>query len=110
MRKAWNPSEVEERLNPDGSVQIIPVEVEEVVLSWDEEQPPTALHDIAHRAKVRKFSIFTCGEVRARRSRDDKKSVGGAGVVVCPELLSKEEVELWFCPELLSQTMVNGKK
>ena len=58
MRKAWNPSEVEERLNPDGSVQIIPVEVEEVVLSWDEEQPPTALHDIAHRAKVRKFSIF----------------------------------------------------
>ena len=54
MRKAWNPSEVEERLNPDGSVQIIPVEVEEVVLSWDEEQPPTALHDIAHRAKVRK--------------------------------------------------------
>ena len=52
MRKAWNPSEVEERLNPDGSVQIIPVEVEEVVLSWDEEQPPTALHDIAHRAKV----------------------------------------------------------
>ena len=58
MRKAWNPSEVEERLNPDGSVQIIPVEVEEVVLSWDEEQPPTALHDIAHRAKVRKISIF----------------------------------------------------
>ena len=58
MRKAWNPSEVEERLNPDGSVQIIPVEVEEVVLSWDEEQPPTALHDIANRAKVRKFSIF----------------------------------------------------
>ena len=55
MRKAWNPSEVEERLNPDGSVQIIPVEVEEVVLSWDEEQPPTALHDIAHRAKVRKI-------------------------------------------------------
>ena len=52
MRKTWNSSEVEERLNPDGSVQIIPVEVEEVVLSWDEEQPPTALHDIAHRAKV----------------------------------------------------------
>ena len=53
MRKTWNSSEVEERLNPDGSVQIIPVEVDEVVLSWDEEQPPTALHDIAHRAKVR---------------------------------------------------------
>ena len=51
MRKTWNSSEVEERLNPDGSVQIIPVEVDEVVLSWDEEQPPTALHDIAHRAK-----------------------------------------------------------
>ena len=53
MRKTWNSSEVEERLNPDGSVQIIPVEVDEVVLSWDEDQPPTALHDIAHRAKVR---------------------------------------------------------
>ena len=52
--------------------------------------------------------IFTCGE--ACKSRDDKKSVGGgAGVVVCPELLSKEEVELWFCPELLSKTLVNGK-
>ena len=53
-------------------------------------------------------NIFTCGE--ACKSRDDKKSVGGGGgVVVCPELLSKEEVELWFCPELLSQTLVNGK-
>ena len=52
--------------------------------------------------------VFTCGE--ACKSRDDKKSVGGgAGVVVCPELLSKEEVELWFCPELLSKTLVNGK-
>ena len=55
-----------------------------------------------------KNCIFTCGE--ACKSRDDKKSVGGgAGVVVCPELLSKEEVELWFCPELLSKTLVNGK-
>ena len=54
------------------------------------------------------YILFTCGE--ACKSRDDKKSVGGgAGVVVCPELLSKEEVELWFCPELLSQTLVNGK-
>ena len=54
------------------------------------------------------YIIFTCGE--ACKSRDDKKSVGGGGgVVVCPELLSKEEVELWFCPELLSQTLVNGK-
>ena len=52
--------------------------------------------------------IFTCGE--ACKSRDDKKSVGGgAGVVVCPELLSSEEQELGFCPELLSQTLVNGK-
>ena len=52
--------------------------------------------------------IFTCGE--ACKSRDDKKSVGGgAGVVVCPELLSSEEQELGFCPELLSKTLVNGK-
>ena len=58
--------------------------------------------------KLYALSIFTCGE--ACKSRDDKKSVGGgAGVVVCPELLSKEEVELWFCPELLSKTLVNGK-
>ena len=52
--------------------------------------------------------VFTCGE--ACKSRDNKKSVGGGGgVVVCPELLSKEEVELWFCPELLAKTLVNGK-
>ena len=60
------------------------------------------------RSMTLQVVLFTCGE--ACKSRDDKKSVGGgAGVVVCPELLSKEEVELWFCPELLSKTLVNGK-
>jgi inositol 1,4,5-triphosphate receptor type 1 len=52
MRKSWNSDEVDEKVNDDGSIQIIPVEIDEVVLSWDEEQPPTPLAEIAQRASL----------------------------------------------------------